>query len=64
MKVQDMQIPSFVVDGVSSVATHNGLHRVVLFKHAKQGVGIADSVELVIPTGVANAIAKSLSTLK
>ena len=64
MKNQGVQVQNFVVDGVASVSTNNSLHRVVLFKQASQGVGVINSVELIIPLGVAKAIADSLSNLE
>jgi hypothetical protein len=64
MATLNPNIPGFVVDGISSVATHNGLHRVTLFKHANGDKTIAESVELFIPAGVASQIAQTLIKLK
>ncbi len=53
---------AYIVDGVSAVSTHNGVHRVHCFRLGKGGA-MKDSVELMIPAPVVKQILESISKL-
>jgi hypothetical protein len=54
------QPPLFLADGVSSSATHNGIHRIVLFQLSKDAKP-TEIVEIAVPDKVLKDIVEALS---
>jgi hypothetical protein len=56
----ELTIPKYLVDGVLSVFTHNGVHRIVF--HELQGINPHPCVELAIPVSVLPTILDAIKT--
>lgn len=56
------QTPLFLADGVSSSATHNGIHRIVLFQLSKDAKP-TETVEIAVPDKALKDIVEALSKL-
>lgn len=54
------QPPLFLADGVSSSATHNGIHRIVLFQLSKDAKP-TETVEIAVPDKALKDIVEALS---
>ena len=54
------QPPLFLADGVSSSATHNGIHRIVLFQLSKDAKP-TETVEIAVPDKALKDIVDPLS---
>lgn len=54
------QTPLFLADGVSSSATHNGIHRIVLFQLSKDAKP-TETVEIAVPDKALKDIVEALS---
>jgi hypothetical protein len=51
------------VDGIQSIATHNGVHRVTFFHLVGDGRQNEATIELLIPSNSARAIGEALAKL-
>lgn len=58
-----LNVAQVFVDGVSSVATHNGVHRITFFRLAADGKPHPE-VELIIPASATNPIIDALGKLR
>lgn len=56
------QTPLFLADGVSSSATHNGIHRIVLFQLSKDAKP-TETVEIAVPDKALKDVVEALSKL-
>jgi hypothetical protein len=56
----ELNIPKYLVDGVLSVLTHNGIHRIIF--HELQGTNPRPYVELAIPVSVLPTVLDAIKT--
>jgi hypothetical protein len=63
IETMDNQVQLAVIDGVSAIASHNGVHRIMCFRLSMEGKP-EPALELVVPPGAAAALADAFRKIR
>jgi hypothetical protein len=55
---------SFLIDGISAIAIHNGVARLKTFRFSAGPAGSVDSIELCIPVSAIKQVVEALNKVK